>query len=398
MNILITGSKGFVGKNLAANLKNVKNGFDRTRPGLIIDEIFEYDIDTGEEKLDGFCREADFVFNLAGVNRPVNPGEFKEGNADFAEKLLKNLEKYGNKAPVMLSSSVQASCVGRYKGPYGESKRLGEEFFFAYGKRTGAEVYVYRFPNLYGNGARPNYNSAVATFCYNVARDLPITVNDRATRLELLYIDDLVEAMLDLLEGSAWHCDYQGAELIKNPRGPYCYAKGAQTTTLGEIQDLLNEFAKRPAAFPLFETAEGSFARKLYSTFVSYLPPEKMAFPLKMNGDARGSFTEIIRTKAAGQFSVNVSNPGITKGQHWHNHKWELFIVVSGRARIEERKVGTEEKLVFDVDGREMKAIFMLPGWTHNIINMSDTEELVTVMWANELFNPDKPDTFYEPV
>ncbi len=383
MKILITGAKGFVGKNLCAALKNIKDGKDRTRPQLCIEKIYEYDIDSTSEELEEACQNADFVFNLAGVNRPQNAEEFMQGNLGFASTLLDTLKKYNNTCPIMLSSSIQANFEGRYNGPYGQSKRAGEDLFFAYSKETGAKVLVYRFPNLFGKWCRPNYNSAVATFCNNIANDLPITVNDPAVELTLLYIDDLIDEMLLCLEGKE-HKDNE-----------FCVCPVTHKVTLGEIVDLLNSFKKQPETLIMPEIPDGSFAKKLYSTYLSYLPKEKAIFPLKMNVDARGSFTELLKTEKCGQFSVNISKPGITKGQHWHNTKWEFFIVVSGKGLIQQRKVGSDEVLNFEVSGEKIEAVHMLPGYTHNIINLSDTEDLVTLMWANETFDANKPDTFF---
>ena len=398
MKILVTGAKGFVGKNLMCALNNLKDGKDRTRPALTIDEVFEYDIENTTAELDIFCAQADFVFNLAGVNRPKDPEEFKKGNFGFASQLLETLKKHGNKCPVMLSSSIQATLIGRYDGEYGRSKKAGEDLFFDYEKETGAKVLVYRFPNLFGKWCRPNYNSAVATFCYNTANDLPITVNDRATELELLYIDDLVTEMLDALEGKEHRAEFDGIETVLSENGRYCAAPVTHNVTLGEIVDLLESFKAQPQTLVMPEITNNSFAKKLYSTYLSYLPKEKVALPLKMNADARGSFTELLKTEKCGQFSVNISDPKITKGEHWHNSKWEFFIVVSGRALIEERKIGTDEVLKFEVSGDKIEAVHMLPGYTHNITNLSETEKLVTVMWANEQFDPAHPDTFYEKV
>ena len=399
MKILITGAKGFVGKNLVANLKNIKENKNRTRPGMVIDEIFEYDIDTDPELLDGYCEKADFVFNLAGVNRPKNDEEFMAGNFGFASDLLALLKKHNNTCPVMLSSSIQATLIGRYgTSDYGKSKLACEELFFTYGKETGARVLVYRFPNLFGKWCRPNYNSAVATFCNAVANDLEFTVNDRSTELELLYIDDLVEEMLDALEGKEHHCEFEGVETVLTEDGRYCAAPVSHKVTLGEIVDLLESFKNQPQSLMMPEIPAGSFAKKLYSTYLSYLPKEKTKFALKMNCDDRGSFTELLKTANNGQFSVNISKPGITKGQHWHNTKWEFFIVVAGHGLIQERKIGSDEIIEFEVSGDKIEAIHMLPGYTHNIINLSDTENLVTVMWANESFDPAHPDTFGEPV
>ena len=399
MNILITGAAGFVGKNLTAALQNIRDGKDRTHPELQIGELFLYDIDSPAELLDEACRKADFVFNLAGVNRPKNQEEFMQGNFGFASTLLDTLKKYNNTCPVMLSSSIQATLVGRYAGgEYGKSKKAGEELFFDYARETGAKVLVYRFPNLFGKWCRPNYNSAVATFCNNIANDLPITVNDPAVELELLYIDDLVDEMTAALEGKEHHCEFEGVETVLTENGRYCAAPVSHKATLGQIVELLESFRNQPSTLVVPEIPKGSFAKKLYSTYLSYLPKEKVAFPLKMNVDARGSFTELLRTDKCGQFSVNISKPGITKGQHWHHTKWEFFIVVSGRGLIQMRKVGSEEVLNFEVSGEKIEAVHMLPGYTHNIINLSDTEDLVTVMWANEQFDPEKPDTFFEKV
>lgn len=399
MNILVTGAKGFVGKNLVANLYTIKDGKNRTRPSLSIDEIFEYDIDTDPALLDTFCQKADFVFNLAGVNRPKDQSEFMEGNFGFASTLLETLKKHGNTCPVMLSSSIQATLIGRYgQSDYGKSKLAGEELFFDYEKETGAKVFVYRFANLFGKWCRPNYNSAVATFCNNIANDLPIQVNDRSTQLELLYIDDLMEEMLDALEGKPHRCNYEGLDPIFCEDGRYCAAPISHKVTLGEIVDLLESFKKQPRTLVMPSIPDGSFAKKLYSTYLSYLPREETIFPLKMNVDARGSFTELLKTVDCGQISVNISKPGITKGQHWHNSKWEFFIVVSGHGLIQERKIGTDEVMEFEVSGDKIEAIHMLPGYTHNIINLSESENLVTVMWANESFDPAHPDTFFEEV
>ena len=399
MNILVTGAAGFVGKNLCAALKNIKDGKDRRFPSLQIDEIFEYTRAHSDEALEEWCRRADFVFNLAGVNRPKDEGEFIKGNRDFGEKLLGFLEKAGNKCPVMLSSSLQASLEGRFAGSvYGKSKLAGEELFFDYARRTGATVLVYRFPNLFGKWCRPNYNSAVATFCNNMANDLPITVNDSSTMLELLYIDDLVDEMIAAVQGCAHRCNYEGMEPVPSDDGRFCYAPVTHKVTLGEIVSLLESFKAQPETLIMPEIAPGSFAKKLYSTYLSYLPREKAAFPLKMNEDARGSFTELLKTTAHGQFSVNISKPGITKGEHWHNTKWEFFIVVSGRGLIRQRRIGSDEILDFYVSGDKIEAVHMLPGYTHNIINLSDTENMVTLMWANECFDPKRPDTFFEAV
>ena len=400
MKILVTGAYGFVGRNLVSQLRNIRDGKARNYAlsGEEL-EIFEYDVDTDPSLLDDYCRQADFVFNLAGVNRPKDTSEFMKGNFGFASTLLDTLKKHGNKCPVMLASSIQATLVGRYAASdYGRSKLAGEELFFAYSRETGAKVLVYRFPNLFGKWCRPNYNSAVATFCYNTAHDLPLQVNDPSTRLELLYIDDLVEEMLAALEGKEHRCEFDGVETILQEDGRYCAAPVTHKVTLGEIVELLHAFSRQPATLVMPEIPPHSFAKKLYSTYLSYLPKEKVAFPLKMNVDARGSFTELLRTENCGQVSVNISKPGITKGEHWHHSKWEFFMVVSGHALIRERKIGTDEVLEFEVSGREIKAIHMLPGYTHNIINLSETEDLVTVMWANEAFDPSRPDTYYEPV
>ena len=398
MNILITGAEGFVGKNLAEALKNIKEGKDRTRPDIKVEKLWLYDINTPEEVLDEAAKNADFVFNLAGVNRPQRAEEFMQGNFGFGEKLLNTLKKHNNTCPVMLSSSIQATLIGRYDSDYGRSKKAGEELFFDYAKETGAKVLVYRFPNLFGKWCRPNYNSAVATFCNNIANDLEITVNDRAIGLELLYIDDLVTEMLDALEAKEHRCEFNEKETVLTENGRYCAVPTTHKVTLGEIVDLLYSFKSQPATLLIPEIPQNSFAKKLYSTYLSYLPKEKAAFPLKMNEDARGSFTELLKTEKCGQVSVNISKPGITKGQHWHNTKWEVFIVVSGEGLIEQRKIGTDEVLRFYVSGEKIEAVHMLPGCTHNIINLSDTKELVTVMWANEGFDPQRPDTFFEEV
>ena len=399
MKILVTGAKGFVGKNLCESLKNLQSGKDKTRPNLQIEEIYEYDIDSNIAELEIFCQQADFVFNLAGVNRPKTQEEFMQGNFGFASTLLDTLKKYDNKCPVMLSSSIQATLIGRYAGgEYGKSKKAGEELFFDYEKQVGAKVCVYRFPNLFGKWCRPNYNSAVATFCYNIANDLPITVNDPKIELELLYIDDLIAEMLDLLEGKGNRCNYDGLTPVASNSGRYCYVPITHKVMLGEIVDLLYKFNKQSKTLLLPEIPCESFAKKLYSTYLSYLPKEKVAFDLKMNQDERGSFTELLKTEKCGQVSVNISKPGITKGQHWHHSKWEFFIVVSGHALIQQRKIGTNEVLNFEVSGEIIQAVHMLPGYTHNIINLSETENLITVMWANEQFDSMHPDTFYEIV
>ena len=397
MNILITGAKGFVGRNLAENLKNIRDGKNRTTD-LSIGEILEYDLDTDPGLLPEYCRRADFVFHLAGVNRPKDPAEFMVGNFGFTSTLLDTLRVCGNRCPVMLSSSIQATCIGRYDSEYGRSKLAGEELFFAYGRETGAEVLVYRFPNLFGKWCRPNYNSVVATFCHNIANGLPIQVNDPAVQLELLYIDDLVEEMLRALAGTANRCDYDDLTPVPGENGRYCYAPVTHKVTLGQIAELLDAFKNQPQTLLIPPIPSGSFEKKLYSTYLSYLPKEKASFPLRMNEDARGSFTELLKTADHGQFSVNISKPGITKGQHWHNSKWEFFIVVSGEALIQQRRIGTDEVLEFRVSGDRIEAVHMLPGYTHNIINLSDTRDLVTLMWANEQFDPNRPDTFFEKV
>ena len=422
MKILVTGAKGFVGKNLCAQLKNIRDGKARNY-GVVIDDIYEYDLDSTPEELDSWCAKADFVFNLAGVNRPKDQAEFMEGNFGFASTLLDTLRRHGNTCPVMLSSSQQASLTGRFgNSEYGRSKKAGEDLFLRYGEETGSRVLVYRFPNLFGKWCRPNYNSAVATFCNAIANDLPFTVNDPSVELELLYIDDLVDEMIACLKGEEHRCEFDGLEVIPMPgtsatpvmpgtsatpvmpgtdrasHGRYCYVPVTHKATLGEIVDLLHQFEAQRQTLIIPQIPDGSFAKKLYSTFLSYLPKEKVAFPLKTNVDARGSFTELLKTIGNGQFSVNISNPGITKGQHWHNTKWEFFIVVSGRALIQERRIGSDEVLNFEVSGEEIKAVHMLPGYTHNIINLSDSEPLVTLMWANELFDPARPDTYFEPV
>ena len=398
MKILVTGAKGFAGKNLVANLKNIRDGKNRTR-SFQVEEIFEFDIDTDKALLDEYCAKADFVFNLAGVNRPKDNSEFMSGNFGFAGELLEALKKHKNTCPVMISSSIQATLIGRYgESDYGKSKLAGEKLFFDYGKETGAKVLVYRFPNLFGKWCRPNYNSAVATFCNNIANDLPIQVNDRSTQLELLYIDDLVEEMFDAIENKEHRCEYDGLDPVAKDNGKYCYVPTTHKVTLGEIVDLLDTFRAQPNTLVMPEIPDNSFAKKLYSTYLSYLPKEKTIFDLKMNCDDRGSFTELLKTANCGQFSVNISKPGITKGQHWHNSKWEFFIVVAGHGLIQERKIGTDEVIEFEVSGDKIQAIHMLPGYTHNIINLSDTENLVTVMWANEQFDPQHPDTFFEVV
>lgn len=399
MKILVTGASGFVGKNLVATLENIKQGKDKTRPNILIDEIYSYDIDSTKDELDLYCQNADFVFHLAGVNRPENPEDFMKGNFGFSSELLENLKKHNNLCPVMLSSSIQATLIGRYgEGDYGKSKREGENLFFNYSKETGAKVLVYRFTNLFGKWCRPNYNSAVATFCNNIANDLPITVNDESVVLELTYIDDLLTEMLDCLENKEHHCVFDGVDTVLDEKGEFCAVPVTHKVTLGEIVSLLNSFKAQPQSLVVPEIPNGSFAKKLYSTYLSYLPKEKAIFPLKMNCDARGSFTELLKTEKCGQVSVNISKPGITKGEHWHHTKWEFFIVVSGKGLIQQRKIGTDEVLNFNVSGEKIEAIHMLPGYTHNIINLSETEDLITVMWANEQFDPNHPDTFFEKV
>ncbi|MBQ6677886.1 MAG: NAD-dependent epimerase/dehydratase family protein [Clostridia bacterium] len=399
MNVLVTGAKGFVGRNLCENLKNVRDGKNRTRPSIKIDEIFEYDIDSTPEELDAYCAKAGFVFNLAGVNRPKDPAEFREGNFGFASTLLETLKKHNNKCPIMLSSSIQATLQGRFgTSEYGLSKRAGEDLFFDYAAETGAKALVYRFPNLVGKWVRPNYNSAVGTFCNNIANDLPITVNDPSVELEMLFIDDLVEEMFDALEGKEHRCEFDGINTVLTENGKYCAAPVTHKATLGRIVELLHTFHDQPETLIMPAIPNGSFEKKLYSMYLSYLPKEKVAFDLKMNSDDRGSFTELLKTADHGQISVNISKPGITKGQHWHNSKWEFFIVVSGHGLIQERKIGTDEVIEFEVSGERIQAVHMLPGYTHNIINLSETENLVTVMWANEIFDPARPDTFGEKV
>ena len=398
MKILVTGAKGFVGKNLCAQLKNIRDGKARNY-GVAVDEVFEYDIDSTPAELDAWCAEADFVFNLAGVNRPKEASEFMSGNFGFASTLLDTLRAHGNTCPVMLASSQQASLAGRFgNSEYGRSKKAGEDLFLEYGEKYGAKVLVYRFPNLFGKWCRPNYNSAVATFCNAIANDLEYKVNDPSVELELLYIDDLVDEMIGCLKGEEHRCDFDGLGVFPIKDGKYCYVPTTHRATLGEIVDLLNKFEEQRKTLIVPEIPAGSFAKKLYSTFLSYLPKEKVAFPLKSNVDARGSFTELVKTLGNGQFSVNISNPGVTKGQHWHNTKWEFFIVVSGRALIQERRIDSDEVLNFEVSGDAIQAVHMLPGYTHNIINLSDTDPLITLMWANELFDPNRPDTYFEPV
>ena len=420
MKILVTGAKGFVGKNLCAQLNNIKDGKARCYGDVTVEAVYEYDIDSTPEELDAWCKDCDFVFNLAGVNRPQNQEEFMQGNFGFASTLLDTLKKHGNKCPVMLSSSQQASLTGRFgNSEYGRSKKAGEDLFLDYSKEVGAKVFVYRFPNLFGKWCRPNYNSAVATFCNAFANDLPYTVNDPSVELELLYIDDLVDEMIACLRGEEHRCEFNGLEVIPTgsceatksvksvesvcekssvPEGRYCYVPTTHKITLGEIVDLLKQFAAQPQTLMIPEIPSNSFAKKLYSTYLSYLPKEKVAFPLKMNVDDRGSFTELVHTLNCGQVSINISKPGITKGQHWHHTKWEFFIVVSGHGLIQERKLGTDEIIEFEVTGDNIQCIHMLPGYTHNIINLSDTENLVTVMYCNEIFNPNKPDTYFEKV
>jgi UDP-2-acetamido-2,6-beta-L-arabino-hexul-4-ose reductase len=399
MKILVTGAKGFVGKNLCAQLNNIKEGKAHWYGDVTVSEVMEYDIDSNLELLDAYCQRADFVFNLAGVNRPQDPKEFMEGNFGFASTLLNTLKRHMNACPVMISSSIQATLAGRFgTSEYGKSKKAGEELMFDYGKETGAKILVYRFPNLFGKWCRPNYNSAVATFCNNIANDLPIQVNDPSVELELLYIDDLVDEMILALTGKEHHCEFDGVETVLTANGRYCAVPTTHKITLGGIVDLLESFHRQPETLMLPEIPSGSFAKKLYTTYLSYLPKEKVAYPVKMNVDDRGSFTELIRTAKCGQVSVNISKPGITKGQHWHNTKWEFFIVVSGHGLIQERKIGSDEVLNFDVSGEKIEVVHMLPGYTHNIINLSETEPLVTVMYANEVFDPNRPDTYFEPV
>lgn len=399
MKILVTGAKGFVGKNLCAQLNNIKDGKAKCYGEVTVSAVYAYDIDSTSEELEAFCKDCDFVFNLAGVNRPQNQEEFMQGNFGFASTLLDTLKKYQNNCPVMISSSIQATLAGRFgTSEYGKSKKAGEELIFQYGEETGAKVLVYRFPNLFGKWCRPNYNSAVATFCNNIANDLPIQLNDASVELELLYIDDLVDEMIAALKGEEHHCEFDGVETVLKENGRYCAAPITHKVTLGEIVELLEQFKNQPVTQLIPEIPYNSFAKKLYSTYLSYLPMEKVAFPLKMNVDARGSFTELLRSEKCGQVSINISKPGITKGQHWHNTKWEFFIVVAGHALIQERRIDADEVIEFEVSGEKIEAVHMLPGYTHNIINLSDTEDLVTVMWANESFDPNKPDTYFEPV
>lgn len=399
MKVLVTGARGFVGKNLCAQLNNIKDGKAKCYGGLSISEVFEYDIDSTLEELDQWCCDCNFVFNLAGVNRPQDPKEFMEGNLGFTTVLLNTLKKYKNNCPVMISSSIQATLTGRFgTSEYGKSKKAGEEIMFQYGEETGAKVLVYRFPNLYGKWCRPNYNSVVATFCNNIANDLPIQVNDPTVEMELLYIDDLVEELICALKGEEHHCEFNGVETVMTPNGRYCAATLTHHVKLGEIVDLLYQFAEMPMTLVIPEMPANSFAKRLYSTYLSYLPKEKAIFDLKMNIDDRGSFTELVHTINCGQVSINISKPGITKGQHWHHTKWEQFIVVSGRGLIQQRKEGTDEVIEYEVSGDRIQSVIMLPGYTHNIINLSDTQDLVTVMYCNEVFDPNRPDTFFDPV
>lgn len=399
MNILVTGAKGFVGSNLCAELRNIRDGKARCYGDLVIDELMEFDVDSTPNELDMYCAKADFVFNLAGINRPKDPKEFMQGNYAFADTLLDTLRRKGNTCPVMLSSSIQASLSGRFgDSEYGRSKRAGENLLFNYAKETGAKVLIYRFPNLFGKWCKPNYNSAVATFCYNIANGLPITVNDPSVELELLYIDDLVQEMIAALQGKEHHCEFDGVDTILCADGRYCAVPITHKVLLGEIVDLLNGFHAQPQSLIIPEIPNNSFAKKLYSTYLSYLPKEKVIFPMKMNVDERGSFTELLKSEKCGQVSINISKPGITKGQHWHHSKWEFFMVVSGHGLIQERRIGSDEIMEFEVSGDKIEAVHMLPGYTHNIINLSETQDLVTVMWANESFDPLHPDTYYEPV
>lgn len=398
MNILVTGAKGMVGTALVNNLKNIRDGKNKTRPDIKIDEVYEYDIDSTVDELNEYCQKADFVFNLAGVNRPENPEDFMNGNFGFASLLLDTLKKYDNKAPIMLSSSLQATLAGRFgNSEYGRSKKAGEDLFFNYAHENNVKVSVYRFPNLMGH-SRPKYNSAISTFCWAVANDEEFTVNDRSTEMEILYIDDLVEGMYDLLEGKEHHCEFEGIETVPNETGKFCYVPVTHKVTLGEIVDLLQQFKEQPTSLMMPKMPKGSFAKKLYSLYLTYLPTDKFKYAMKMNVDNRGSFTELVHTEDCGQVSINISKPGITKGQHWHNSKWELFIVVHGHGLIQERNINTGETVEFEVSGDKIEAIHMIPGWTHNIINLSDTEDLVTVMTCNEIFDPNRPDTFGEPV
>lgn len=397
MKILITGAKGMVGTALTNNLKNIKDGKNKTRPNLLIEEIYEYDLDSTLEQLEEYCKKADFIFHLAGVNRPENNEDFMKGNFGFSSILLNTLKKYNNKAPIMLSSSIQATCIGRYDNDYGRSKKAGEELFLDYAKENKVKVAIYRFVNLMGH-SRPKYNSFVSTLCYCIANDESFTINNRNSELELLYIDDLIEGMYDLLEGKELHCDYDGLEVKENKDGKYCYIPKTHKVTLGHVVDLLLQFKEQPLNLLMPKMPEGSFEKKLFSLYLTYLPQEKFKYGLKMNVDNRGSFTELLHTTDCGQVSINISKPGITKGQHWHNSKWEIFIVVSGHGLIQERNINTGEKVEFEVSGDKIEAIYMIPGWTHNIINLSKTENLVTVMICNEVFDPNKPDTFFEIV
>ena len=399
MKILVTGAKGFVGRNLCAQLRNIQEGKAKCYGDVVVEAVYEYDIDSTAAELDAYCRDCDFVFNLAGVNRPKTQEEFMQGNFGFASLLLDTLRKYHNACPVMISSSVQATLAGRFgNSEYGRSKKAGEELMFSYAEQTGAKVLVYRFPNLFGKWCRPNYNSAIATFCHNIAHDLPIQVNDRSVEMELLYIDDLVDEMIGALQGEEHRCEFDGVETVPTANGRYCYCPVTHKVTLGEIVDMIYAFAEQPKTLTIPEIPAGSLAKKLYSTYLSYLPKEKVSFPLKMNVDNRGSFTELVHTLNCGQVSINISKPGITKGQHWHNTKWEFFIVVSGHGLIQERKIGSDEVLEFEVSGEKIECIHMLPGYTHNIINLSDTQDLVTVMYCNEIFDPSHPDTYFETV
>ena len=399
MKILVTGAKGFVGRNLCAQLRNIQEGKAKCYGDVVVEAVYEYDIDSTVAALDAYCQDCDFVFNLAGVNRPKTQEEFMQGNFGFASLLLDTLRKYHNACPVMISSSVQATLAGRFgNSEYGRSKKAGEELMFSYAEQTGAKVLVYRFPNLFGKWCRPNYNSAIATFCHNIAHDLPIQVNDRSVEMELLYIDDLVDEMIGALKGEEHRCEFDGVETVPTANGRYCYCSVTHKVTLGEIVDMIYAFAEQPKTLTIPEIPAGSLAKKLYSTYLSYLPKEKVSFPLKMNVDNRGSFTELVHTLNCGQVSINISKPGITKGQHWHNTKWEFFIVVSGHGLIQERKIGSDEVLEFEVSGEKIECIHMLPGYTHNIINLSDTQDLVTVMYCNEIFDPSHPDTYFETV
>ena len=399
MKILVTGAKGFVGRNLCAQLRNIQEGKAKCYGDVVVEAVYEYDIDSTAAALDAYCRDCDFVFNLAGVNRPKTQEEFMQGNFGFASLLLDTLRKYHNACPVMISSSVQATLAGRFgNSEYGRSKKAGEELMFSYAEQTGAKVLVYRFPNLFGKWCRPNYNSAIATFCHNIAHDLPIQVNDRSVEMVLLYIDDLVDEMIGALKGEEHRCEFEGVETVPTANGKYCYCPVTHKVTLGEIVDMIYAFAEQPKTLTIPEIPAGSLAKKLYSTYLSYLPKEKVSFPLKMNVDNRGSFTELVHTLNCGQVSINISKPGITKGQHWHNTKWEFFIVVSGHGLIQERKIGSDEVLEFEVSGEKIECIHMLPGYTHNIINLSDTQDLVTVMYCNEIFDPSHPDTYFETV